>query len=278
MAFQARLLAALSDPALSLRDVADRLGLPLDQLSLVISRPDLASEIAAMDALAATRVRLVATSCLPAAANTARQILDDFNAPESNCPRETALRAVRILLRLANFASGPMQPRPAPTRAPRAEKPISTPAPSPAFARGESHPDSHLESQLESTVAPAAARLPAIRETPSTQAEVDADASFDVPAEGDLSDAEAIVLAGQLIKQGAFTEDQLAEVFRLAAQEAAQEATLDTDASDPDGPLANASIADFIALANRLEEAEPRKSVRHATHQPAVNQLACAPP
>lgn len=273
MAFQARLLAALSDPTLSLCEVADRLGLPLDQLSLVMSRSDLASEIASLDALAATRIRLVATSCLPAAANTARQILDDFNTPESNCPRETALRAVRILLRLANFTSGPIQPRPASIRAPRAESPISSP--SPDIARTESH--------QQSTNAPAATRLSAIRETPISPAEFDANtpptpptppARSAPPNQDELSDAEAIALAGQLIKQGAFTDDQLAEVFRLAAQEAAP----DTEASDANIPSVNDSIADFIALANGLEEPGIRKSVRHPTHQPAVNQLACAPP
>jgi len=264
MAFQARLLTALSDPTLSLCEVADRLGIPLDQLSLVISRPDLASEIASLDVLAATRIRLVATSCLPAAANTARQILDDFNTPKSNCPRETALRAVRILLRLANFASGPIQPRPASTRAPRAESPSSSPQST----------ISCDESQSEITNASAATRLPAFREIPSTPTEFDPDAAPAPSAEGDLSDAEAIVLAGQLIKQGAFTDDQLAEVFRLAAQEAA----LDNEAPDADVPSSNASIADFIALANGLEESGIRKSVRHPTHQPAVNELACAPP
>jgi len=270
MAFQARLLNALADPTLSLREVADRLGLPLDQLSLVISRPDLAAEIASLDALAATRVRLVATSCLPAAANTARQILDDFNLPESDCPRETALRAVRILLRLANFASGPMQPRPASTRAPRTESPIA----------GHSSSTARVESTIENTEAPTATPLPAIHQTPSSPCDLEAHASPASPAspaslaEGDLSDAEAIALAGQLIKQGAFTEDQLAEVFRLAAQEAAP----DTEAPDSNHPSTSESIAEFIALANGLEESGFRKSVRHPTHQPALDELACAPP
>jgi len=278
MAFQRRLLAALSNPALSLCEIADQLGLPLDQLSLVISRPDLASEIAALDALAAMRVRLVATSCLPAAANTARKILDDFDAPESDCSRETALRAARVLLRLANFANGPVFSKPP---SPRAERPIPAPSSVTAKLNGPSSPTastSHADSARahgdEISKPDVAPRIsgPSPQEfnkrSEPSELHDSAVANDDTD---DLSDEETISLAAQLIRQGAFSEEQLGEVFRIAASELGE----DPDFAHIGSPEALA--AEFEAAVESLR-ASPDNPLRQDPIRPCIFEPECVPP
>lgn len=270
MAFQARLLTALSDPDLSLRDVADRLEIPLDQLSLVLTRSDLAQEVAGLESLAAVRIRLVATSLLPAAAQTAKFIVDDFNSDDSNCPRETALRAVRILLRLANFASGPVAPRPAVPRPERtvptqpsfetriASEPACEPEPVP-LAAGEPAPSPDSQRQIAA---------PPQAESPVALLQNSEDQTSEDQSSDDLSDPDAIALAAQLLRQGAFTADQLGDVFRLAAAESGE----DFDHLRFDSPEALATEFESIVASLKntpdFQHAHPSPIQHASTPQP----------
>lgn len=261
MAFQSRLLAALSDPDLSLRDVADRLSLPLDQLSLVLTRPDLAAEVAGLETLAAVRVRLVATSLLPAAAQTVKVIVEDFNSGQSNCPRETALRAVRILLRLANFACGPIAPKPA---APRSERDVPT---QPSFeTRIPSEPAPSPDSQHQIIAPPEAespVALPPNSEGKTSDDQTSEDQTSEDQNTDDLSDPDAVALAAQLLRQGAFTADQLGDVFRLAAAESGE----DFDHFRFDSPEALA--AEFESLVASLKDTADFQHAHPSPVQPA---------
>lgn len=270
MAFQTRLLTALSDPDLSLRDVADRLSLPLDQLSLILTRPDLEAEVASLESLAATRVRLVATSLLPAAAQTVKVIVDDFNSGQSNCPRETALRAVRILLRLANFASGPVAPRPAaprPERTVPAQPSFETPITSqPAYEpepvpQSAGEPASSPDSQPQIVAPPQA-------ESPRALLQNSEDQTSEDQSSDDLSDPDAIALAAQLLRQGAFTADQLGDVFRLAAAESGE----DFDHLRFDSPEALATEFESIVASLKntpdFQHAHPSPIQHASTPQP----------
>ncbi|MGH7245108.1 MAG: hypothetical protein ACREJD_16965 [Phycisphaerales bacterium] len=218
MAFQARLLDALLDPNLSLRGVAQVLDLPIDQLSLVLSRPDLANEIAALDSLAATRTRLVATSLLPAAAQTARRIVDEFNEGDADCPRETALRATRILLRLSNFASGPIAPRSSIPRGTRSHEPPSPHEATPLHADLVPPPsfDADVMSSIDSDPPPDERGGPLHNPADDPTA-----TPFDV-APDDLGADDAVARATRLIRSGAFTAIDLDDAYRLAAAESAK--------------------------------------------------------
>lgn len=274
MAFQARLLAALSDPSLSLRDVADRLCLPMDQLALVLARPDLAHEIDSLQELSAVRVRLTASSLLPNAAHAIQRVLADFQSGVSDCSRETALRAVRILLRLANFAPGPVQSRPP------SFKPLRSPSQSPDSGRSHHAQEHQAQAASKHTSvlpnpSPSEPRekgpIPATEQTcarPETQpAPANSQPrheTTDSESDGDeqtLSPLEAIERAAKLIRDGAFTDDQLGELFRIAAAESGE---------DPDA--AGFDFASARDLAAQLE------SVADVLRDPQAAQFAGAPP
>lgn len=236
MAFHTRLLDALSDPALSMNELAAKLQLPIDQLALVLARPDLAQEIAALESVASIRARLVATSLLPAAAQAARRVLDDFEKEGSDCSRDTALRAIRILLRLANFTPGPVAPRPLQIKTPRNShsevSPRQVAAPLPNAA---SQPSSADTSDAQSDGIASSTSSSRAFKTAPTQSSIssseEAGAEPRTPslnehgecADEELSPLEALERAVDLIRRGAFSRDQLGEVFRIAALEAGED-------------------------------------------------------
>lgn len=269
MAFQARLLDALTDPTLSFRDLAAKLHLPIDQLALILARPDLDLEIRSLESLVAVRTRLVAATILPAAANAARRILDDFSSGTSDCSRDSVLRAVRVLIRLANFAPGPEMPRPVPPRSTRPSTPIRDARTAPWSGSLQTELTQPDASKCEP---PALVQDDEVAAVPrSSQLPTDAHAVHQAPCSGDdelpeaeaeanLSPLEAIERAAALIRSGAFTDDQLGEIFRAAAAE-----------SGDDFRAAGLEFSDANGLASQLE------SVATVLRDPAA-QFVGAPP
>ncbi|MBX3389721.1 MAG: hypothetical protein KF691_09745 [Phycisphaeraceae bacterium] len=101
----------LLDPSQSLLSIAAHFQTSAGAISLFLSRPEIADQFASLENLVARRTRLAAGAQLSAVIASAQRVLDSFESGDSSCSRETALRASRILIRLANFASGPVMPR-----------------------------------------------------------------------------------------------------------------------------------------------------------------------
>ncbi|MBL8885087.1 MAG: hypothetical protein JNK16_00385 [Phycisphaerales bacterium] len=130
-----QILSDLSDPAQSLLSVARSHNTTAEFLSLWLSRPEISERIATMRAAAALRTRWLAAEHLPACAELASRIVRaSLNSPDLSTP-DSALRAARLLLRLATF--DPDRPRSAP-------KPHHTPDPNSPPSRTTSHASSVL--------------------------------------------------------------------------------------------------------------------------------------
>lgn len=98
-----QLLADLSNPAQSLLSVARAHNTTAESLSLWLSRPEIAERISAMRSAAALRTRWLAAEHLPACAELASRIVRaSLKSPDLSTP-DSALRAARLLLRLATF-------------------------------------------------------------------------------------------------------------------------------------------------------------------------------
>ncbi|MBX3356866.1 MAG: hypothetical protein KF745_00410 [Phycisphaeraceae bacterium] len=150
----AKILDSVTDPTLTLRDVADLHHTSVEALVLWFAEPEIAERLDHIESTIARRTRIVASNFLPAATIALGRSIDEHNSDESHFPvrpgdqrglelrrrsRETARRATALLLRLANFTPGPRRyiytPRPTPA-------PSSTPIPtSPAPSVSSSAPD-----------------------------------------------------------------------------------------------------------------------------------------
>lgn len=110
----------LLDPARSLLSIAAHFQTSVAAISLFLSRPEISEQFASFEDLVARRTRLAAGAQLSAVIAAAQRVLASFESGDASCSPETALRASRILIRLANFASGPVAPRESAARTPRA--------------------------------------------------------------------------------------------------------------------------------------------------------------
>lgn len=109
----------LLDPSQSLRSIAAHFQTSAEAIAIFLSRPEIAEQFASLENLVARRARLAAGAQLSAVIASAQRVLASFESGDASCSRETALRASRILIRLANFAPGPVSPRESASRAPR---------------------------------------------------------------------------------------------------------------------------------------------------------------
>ncbi|MBX3381245.1 MAG: hypothetical protein KF805_14210 [Phycisphaeraceae bacterium] len=232
----ARLFDLLADPSESFLSIAARFNTSLADLSLYLARPEVAERYSALEANFARRARLVATAHIPAAAASALRILDDFNASTDAspipCPRETALRAARIVLRLANFTPGPhpVAPRPAGSRTPREFDSIPLRnTESPAFSAPSAR-------EPQQTLRETAPRAPESTFTGRIGDET--------PGEQPLSDDEVLRLAEDLIRKGAFSQNEIDDAFRLAAAQSLAESNASEPAEEAiEAPLRQAEHA-----------------------------------
>ncbi|MBX3358071.1 MAG: hypothetical protein KF745_06560 [Phycisphaeraceae bacterium] len=118
----AKILDSVTDPTLTLRDVADLHHTTVEALVLWFAEPEIAERLDHIESTIARRTRIVASNFLPAATIALGRSIDEHNADESHFPvrpgdqrglelrrrsRETARRAAALLLRLANFTPGP---------------------------------------------------------------------------------------------------------------------------------------------------------------------------
>ncbi|HEX2837234.1 MAG TPA: hypothetical protein VHN77_03800 [Phycisphaerales bacterium] len=121
-----RLIDLLTSPDLSLREIADQLGVSLERLTLLIggaSNDESAPILTAAAAACTTRARLAATALLPRVLRTLRHSLDDHEAhikanTATDAHHERARRACTLILRIANTrgtSSMGFQPMPRPT-------------------------------------------------------------------------------------------------------------------------------------------------------------------
>lgn len=113
-----RVLDALADPDITLRDVANSFDTSIEALTLWMARPDIAARIAAIQAAAVTRVRLIATNFLASAVSTLLSVIDDYREHISRQPvrptdshavaehrraRDGARRSIQLLNRIARL-------------------------------------------------------------------------------------------------------------------------------------------------------------------------------
>lgn len=113
-----RVLDALADPDITLRDVAEQFDTSIEALTLWMARPDIAARIAAIQAAAVTRVRLIATNFLASAVSTLLSVIDDYREHISRQPvrptdahavaehrraRDGARRSIQLLNRIARL-------------------------------------------------------------------------------------------------------------------------------------------------------------------------------
>ncbi|MBX3358725.1 MAG: hypothetical protein KF745_09875 [Phycisphaeraceae bacterium] len=143
----AKILDSVTDPTLTLRDVADLHHTTVEALVLWFAEPEIAERLDHIESTIARRTRIVASNFLPAATIALGRSIDEHNADEAHFPvrpgdqrgfelrrrsRETARRAAALLLRLANFTPGPRRysysTRPVPTP-PSTPTPESSPSP-----------------------------------------------------------------------------------------------------------------------------------------------------
>ncbi|MGH7243493.1 MAG: hypothetical protein ACREJD_08770 [Phycisphaerales bacterium] len=114
----AEILTQLADPAQSLLSVARSNNISVESLCLWLSRPEITERISAMRSAAALRTRWLAADHLPACAELASRIVRaSLASPDLTAP-EPALRAARLLLRLASFDPN-ARPRSAPVPTPQ---------------------------------------------------------------------------------------------------------------------------------------------------------------
>jgi hypothetical protein len=128
----AAIITDLTDPAASLHDIAARHKTTIEQLTLFITRPDIAERLETLHTAAASRARLLATSFLNKAIATLVRVMDSATSesqqahtntsasshPTSEIRHQTSLesarRAASRLISLANFRPIPLFTRPEP--------------------------------------------------------------------------------------------------------------------------------------------------------------------
>lgn len=98
-----QILTELADPSKSLLSVAHTHNTSPEALSLWLSRPEISERISSMRSSAALRTRWLATDRLPACAELSVRVVRAALANSELAAPDSALRAVRILLRLASF-------------------------------------------------------------------------------------------------------------------------------------------------------------------------------
>ncbi|MBX3358411.1 MAG: hypothetical protein KF745_08280 [Phycisphaeraceae bacterium] len=150
----AKILDSVTDPTLTLRDVAELHHTTVEALVLWFAEPEIAERLDQIESTIARRTRIVASNFLPAATIALGRSIDEHNADEAHFPvrpgdqrglelrrrsRETARRAAALLLRLANFTPGPRRysysSRPTPTQPSTPSSPPSAaPPPAPTSA------------------------------------------------------------------------------------------------------------------------------------------------
>ncbi|MBX3358356.1 MAG: hypothetical protein KF745_08005 [Phycisphaeraceae bacterium] len=188
----AKILDSVTDPTLTLRDVADLHHTTVEALVLWFAEPEIAERLDHIESTIARRTRIVAFNFLPAATIALGRSIDEHNADEAHFPvrsgdqrglelrrrsRETARRAAALLLRLANFTPGPRRAtdtRPAspPPSAPPPQRQSTTPpqpAPAPASRLLDGSPcspspsaatPSHIEAPPPTAPAPSISHTP----------------------------------------------------------------------------------------------------------------------
>lgn len=195
-----RVLDALADPDITLRDVAEQFDTSIEALTLWMARPDIAARIAAIQAAAVTRVRLIATNFLASAVSTLLSVIDDYREHISRQPvrptdshavaehrraRDGARRSIQLLNRIARLPlphadglAAPVPTAPAAPAAPRGANapsarrdipaPAETSAATPATPPTPATPASPLTPSTPST--PNSPNSPIIADAPSPSA------------------------------------------------------------------------------------------------------------
>lgn len=205
------LLALIANPGgRSLSDIAAEAGVSLPALTLWLSQPEIAARLDAIEALAARRVRLVATEALPLVVQTLTTILKDYvstsgggdkaapSAPASpdhaHRRDETARKAAALLARLSRFTPGPTRPRATTTNAASAQ-PSDAPSPPPSSATltGSATPTGRCDTHPRVSPTPASLRSADTNAEPPTPASPD-----DAPEDAASSSGPASVLHGIL--------------------------------------------------------------------------------
>ena len=139
------LLSDFTNSRLSLLDIATKHHLSLTDLTLLLARPDIADQLAAIHSAAAQRTRIAAAQHLPLAVEVLASIAathrDEDHAPGFDPAnprhrifrlrhRESARRAASTLLHLANYAPRPPAPVGTPALVGRTSCPPALAAPS----------------------------------------------------------------------------------------------------------------------------------------------------
>ncbi|MBX3359452.1 MAG: hypothetical protein KF745_13615 [Phycisphaeraceae bacterium] len=175
----AKILDSVTDPTLTLRDVADLHNTTVEALVLWFAEPEIAERLDQIESTIARRTRIVASNFLPAATIALGRSIDEHNSDEAHFPvragdqrglelrrrsRETARRAAALLLRLANFTPGPRHststPRPA-----HAPSPTRTPTPAPSSQSIAPYPPTAPPDPLSPPPTPSRAPHPATAHT-----------------------------------------------------------------------------------------------------------------
>jgi len=134
-----QILAQLADPSQSFLAVARAHNTSPESLALWLARPEIAARFASIRTAVAARTRWIAAEYLPACAELASRIVrSSLESPNLNTP-DSALRAARLLLRLATFDPD-ARPRIVSSRS-RTEHPIPNP---PAAARPHVATSQHI--------------------------------------------------------------------------------------------------------------------------------------
>ncbi|MBX3358801.1 MAG: hypothetical protein KF745_10255 [Phycisphaeraceae bacterium] len=117
-----RILDSVTDPTITLRDVAELHDTTVEALVVWFARPEIAERLDQIESAIARRTRIVASNFLPSVTTTLGRSIDEHNSDEAHFPvrptdqrgmelrrrsRETARRAAGLLVRLANFTPGP---------------------------------------------------------------------------------------------------------------------------------------------------------------------------
>lgn len=146
------LLTDLSNPSLSLRQVAEKHNTTVDALSVLLTDPAIAASIDALESTGARRARFVVSVSLTEVAGSLLKQLDAANADldlasqanSSPIPntfrgyifrlraRESARKTAAALMSIARFHPGATKPRPESSSSTPSPSPSPTPAPNPS--------------------------------------------------------------------------------------------------------------------------------------------------
>lgn len=136
-----QIFSQLADPAHSLLSLARANNTSPEAFSLWLARPEIAERTAAMRSASALRTRWLASEYLPSCAELASRIVRAALNSTEAAPPDSALRAARLLVRLAAFdPDARAAPSPKPRRAPDSSCDSRTPTHSQSVLSDPSDP------------------------------------------------------------------------------------------------------------------------------------------